>query len=163
MRESIGSTFLYNIIFLFIIIVMFLLTATLNYYKGYKVNSYVLHSIEKYNGYNAKSKNDIDRIFTGIGYSSENGGCSKRGNDSILLTNNSDNYCVYYYPDDRSSHEKNDKLTDGSGRSLYYSYGVTTFISADFPIIGEFRVPVFTKGSRIYRFPGSCQVGKDCN
>ena len=35
-------------IFLFIVIVMGLLTATLNYYKGYKVNDHILKSIEKY-------------------------------------------------------------------------------------------------------------------
>ena len=161
MRESIGSTFLYNIIFLFIIIVMFLLTATLNYYKGYKVNSYVLHSIEKYNGYNTKSQDDIDRILTGIGYSSENGGCSPRGGSFLLTNNNIHDYCVYYFPDDRSRLEKKEELTDGSGRPLYYSYGVTTFISIELPIVGKFKVPVFTKGERIYRFTGSCQINGD--
>ena len=38
MREGIGSVFLYNIIILFVIIVFGLLSATISYYKAFKVN-----------------------------------------------------------------------------------------------------------------------------
>ena len=51
MKESIGSTFLYNIIFIFIIIVFGLIAATLNYYKGFKINTRILQSIQKNSGY----------------------------------------------------------------------------------------------------------------
>ena len=159
MRESIGSVFLYSIIFLFIILVMFLLTATLNYYKGYKVNKYILQSLEKYNGYNQYSKADIERILSGIGYSAENGTCPERGSDSSILTNDgSFNYCIYYYHDDRSNTEKEKQMTDKNDLPLYYNYGITTFISVKLPIVGRFKIPVFTKGERIYRFSGSCQM-----
>lgn len=171
MRESIGSTFLYNMIFVFIIVVMAILTATMNYYKAYKVNSRILDIIRNNSGYNLNSVEKIDEILGSLGYSNygPQADCPRRGNKSTLINvtasdvggNTSYLYCVYYYPNENSKKNKSDRNSDN--KSLYYAYGVTTFISADFPIIGEFRVPVFTKGSRIYRFPGSCQVGKDCN
>ncbi len=134
---------------------MALLTATLNYYKGYKVNTYILNSVEKYSGYNDKSISDIDRVISGIGYTSETARCSSRRNASLLSENKS--YCLYYYTNESRNNEVNSE-----GKSKYYSYGVTTFISVELPIIGRFRVPVYTKGERIYRFTGSCQ-GNECN
>ena len=160
MRESIGSTFLYSIIFVFIIIVMGLLTATLNYYKGYKVNSYILRSIEKYSGYNEHSIKDIDRITSGIGYTSDVvNNCPNRDGTSAISSDKS--YCLYYFTDERSNTERNKGITNRDGRPVYYSYGVTTYISVELPIVGRFRVPVYSKGERIYRFTGSCQVDGD--
>ena len=159
MRESIGSTFLYNIIFLFIVIVMGLLTATLNYYKGYKVNSYILHSVSKFSGYNDSSRADINRILDNIGYSADRGTCPAREN-AVALTNN-ESYCLYYYPDERSSREKSLKRLTKDGKPIYYAYGVTTFISIELPIVGKFKIPVYSKGERIYRFSCFCQIGGD--
>lgn len=156
MKESIGSTFLYNIIFIFIIIVMGLLTATLNYYKGYKVNSRILDSVEKFSGYNTESINEINRIISGIGYTTEVVNCSDRKNAVLVSENQS--YCLYYY-----SNDTRDNSLNSDNRAKYYSYGVTTFISVELPIVGKFRIPVFSKGERIYRFSGSCQRGADCN
>ena len=160
MRESIGTTFLYNIIFVFILLVFGLLTASLSYYKGYKVNNRILKAIKDNSGYNSNSYREIERILKGIGYTVEGGSaqnqCARnRGNMSLVtLSGRSSNYlyCVYYNPDDTNSNE-NDKK--------YYSYGVVTYIYVDLPIIGKFKIPVYTKGERIYRFTGSCQFGVD--
>ena len=160
MKESIGSTFLYNIIFLFIIIVMGLIVATLNYYKSYKVNTRILDSLEKYSGYNENSKNDINRILSGIGYSSDSVDCSERDNASII---NKSNICIYYYKNELSEKEREDDYyftNDDDKNPRYYSYGVTTFISIELPIVGKFKVPVFTKGDRIFRF--SCNDVRGC-
>lgn len=160
MRESIGSAFLYNIIFLFIIIVFGLVIGTLNYYKGFKVNTSILNSVEKYSGYNDYSKKDIDRVLTGLGYSVNSVRCSERKNAKLISSNK--NYCLYYYSDDRSNSEKTSDKVTKDGRPIYYSYGVTTFISVELPIVGQFKVPVYTKGERIYRFSYSCQNDGDC-
>lgn len=138
---------------------MGLLTATLNYYKGYKVNKYILRSIEKYSGYNELSKKDIDRIISGIGYTTEKANCPPRGNFEPISSDKS--YCIYYFPDERSNSDKKNHISNKDGRPIYYSYGVTTFISIELPIVGRFRVPVYSKGERIYRFTGSCQVNGD--
>ena len=139
---------------------MGLLVATLNYYKGYKVNTRILNSLEKNSGYNESSKSDINRILNGIGYSSDSVSCSARDDASIL---NESNICIYYYKNELSGDEKNDSyyLTNDEYKNpRYYSYGVTTFISIELPIVGKFKVPVFTKGDRIYRF--SCKDVRGC-
>lgn len=173
MRESIGSTFLYNMIFAFIIIVMGLLTATLNYYKSYKVNNYILNIISDNSGYNTVSAKKIDTVLKNFGYSvPDSKSCPKR-NGVILIDPlpvdgvKNYSYCVYYYQDETSTKSKQSEetvgSTDNSKLPSYYAYGVTTFIAIDLPIVGRFRVPVFTKGNRIYRFTGSCQPGVDCS
>ena len=172
MKESIGSTFLYNIIFIFIIIVFGLIAATLNYYKGFKINVRILQSIQKNSGYNATSKKDIDRILSGLGYTSERNGiqntCPKRDGISAITSNRAGAgdtaylYCVYYYPNENGAKDNNSKTKEGKSR--YYAYGVTTYIYVDLPIVGQFKVPVFSKGERLYRFSGNinCQRGADC-
>ena len=139
---------------------MGLIVATLNYYKSYKVNTRILDSLEKYSGYNENSKNDIDRILSGIGYSSDSIDCSERDPASII---NKSNICIYYYANELSEKEKEDDYyftKDDDKNPRYYSYGVTTFISIELPIVGKFKVPVFTKGDRIFRF--SCNDVRGC-
>lgn len=153
MRESIGSTFLYNMIFIFILVVFGLLTATLSYYKGYKVNTRILKAIKDNSGYNDNSKKEIERVLTGIGYTVErkgiqvdnvNGCPEKRGNLERVIDNDSSYlYCVYYNPHDVSKKDK---------EKNYYSYSVVTYIYIDLPIIGNLKIPVYSKGERIYEF-----------
>ena len=166
MKESIGSTFLYNIIFLFIIIVFGLLTATLNYYKAFKVNKAILNYIAMYSGYNVKSKEAIGNYLDSIGYSAnaEGKSCSGDRHDGTLITNGVQNhyYCVYHHSDDRSRDEKNKNLmnADTNKKPIYHAYAVTTYLYIRLPIAGEFKVPVYTKGERMYNFSDN-QVQED--
>lgn len=156
MRESIGSTFLYNIIFLFIIIIIGLLTSTINYYKAYKVNKAILGYISKYSGYNYFSERDTKNYLKSIGYTAntESEVCrgEKKGASLLSHYDNSYHYCVYYYYNENGS--EGDKKNTGTGENnyVYNAYGVTTYIYVDLPIVGKFKVPVFTKGERIYNF-----------
>ena len=68
MRESIGSVFLYNIIILFVIIVFGLLSATISYYKAFKVNERLLYSLDKFEGYNQFSREEMETYLSSIGY-----------------------------------------------------------------------------------------------
>lgn len=160
MKQSIGTAYLLNFVFTFIIVLFAFLIATLSYYKAYKVNTKILQAIEKYEGYNGNSQTEINRILGSLGY---NGGSSNncktyRGsnpNDNVLIrggrnvpvnniipyTTNLEeekyDYCVYLYND-----------TDD-----YYSYGVVTYIHINFPIINQTaKVPIFTKTEKIYKF-----------
>lgn len=154
MRESIGSTFLYNIIFLFIVIIIGFLTATINYYKSYKINKAILGYISQYSGYNKLSKQAADDYLTSIGYTVNSQGdvCSGDKADGVLVTtvlNNNHYYCVYYHENENGS--EGDKK-NGDGKHIYHAYGVTTYIYVDLPIVGKFKVPVYTKGERMYNF-----------
>lgn len=159
MRESIGSTFLYNMIIVYIIIVIGLLTATVNYYKGYKINTRILNSINKYAGYNSLSKNEIENYLSGIGYLSSPDGqneCPVRNGlepisaRSIGAGDTNYLYCIYYFDNDNSSKEIDLKNKDNE--YAYYNYGVVSYIYVDLPIVNKFKVPVYTKGERIYNF-----------
>lgn len=144
MKESLGSTFLYNIIIVFIVIVFAILAATLTYYKAYKVNTKIINSIEKFEGYNDLSVKEINYTLTSIGYMykddhkcpAEKNGASLAGPESKQFR-----YCVYYYPKD--------------GDDRHYSYGVMTYITIDIPIVNMFlQIPIYTRSNRIFRFNG---------
>lgn len=163
MKESIGSTFLYNMIFVYIIIVFGLLTATMNYYKGYKVNTRIISYIKQYSGYNSVSHDKIEKYLSSIGYKTSNENindvCSSTKGSGVLIDSSSPYfgdsnylYCVYYFSNESNENEK---------KGEYYGYGVTSFIFVDLPIIGNFKLPVYSKSSRIYNFDDSnnCQPG----
>ena len=162
MREGIGSVFLYNIIILFVIIVFGLLSATISYYKAFKVNERLLYSLDKFEGYNRFSKEEMENFLVSIGYTynpdSQNE-CPEEKDGGILIRANNTSYlyCVYYYSDDRGSQE-NDEL-NGDREPIYYNYAVTSYIYADLPIVGAFKLPVYTKGERIYNFSDSQEQG----
>lgn len=156
MKQSISSTFLYNIIIIFIILVFAVLAATLSYFKAFKVNSRIINALEKYEGYNHLSKAEIDQTLSTIGYqvgNSENcqptrdkgAGILKQGlNFPTNPTNENFNYCIYLY--------KNDVPTNYGGRNTYYSYEVVSYITFDFPIINQFKVPIHNRSARIFKF-----------
>ncbi len=153
MREGIGSIVLYNMIIVFILIVFALLAATLSYYKAFKVNSYILLSIDKFEGYNDPAIDEINNTLNTLGYTvNTNGDVCKASRGDGILVENQDNtyyYCVYFYGNDTGDGEERN---NGDGNPLYYNYSVVSYIYVDLPIIGSFKVPVHTKGERIYNF-----------
>ena len=118
---------------------------TLIYHKAFVVNTKIINSIEKYEGYNKYSSDEIDRSLMSIGYpNGEIKKCPKKHNNLNLSTQISKkyNYCVYM------------NENDGNGvYGSYYSYGVITYITIDFPLISSFlKIPVYTESNRIYKF-----------
>lgn len=139
MKESIGSTFTYNLIILFIAIVFAILGATLLYYKAYKVNTRIINSIEKFEGYNSLANAEINSTLTSLGYMTEVGkSCPAEKNGGTLVEQDTDfRYCVYYFQDDEK----------------HYSYGVMTYITIDIPVVNTFlQIPIYTKSNLIYKF-----------
>ncbi len=136
MRESLGSVFLYNIIIVFVLIIFAFLAATLAYSKAFRVNSRILTTIEKYEGYNSQSIEEINQILGTLGYRHEASRCGKRGNTDPVTASNEYDYCVYFHRIDKD----------------HYSYGVTTYISMEFPLIRNFKLPVYTETERIFDF-----------
>lgn len=143
MKESIGSTFLYNIIIIFIAIVFAILAATLTYYKAYKVNTRIINSIEKFEGYNSLAINEIGNTLTSIGYLDKSDHkCPTTKNGGTLQNENKKfRYCVYFF--------------DNDGDERHYSYGVITYITLDIPIVNMFlQIPIYTESNRIFKFNG---------
>ncbi|MBR3199284.1 MAG: hypothetical protein IKG27_04645 [Bacilli bacterium] len=152
MRESIGSVFLYSVVFVFIMIVFGLLSATMSYYKGFKVNTRILSSINKFSGYNKLSKEEIEKYLSSIGYTpnDEKATCTEDTKKGELLSATDETgapsnylYCVYYIENDS---------VENDGTKKYYSYGVKSYIYIDLPIVGKIKVAIYSKGERIYKF-----------
>ena len=106
MRESIGTSFMLNFIVIFLVFVFAFLAATLSYYRAYRVNNAIIHSIEKFEGYNAKSKKEIIDKLNTLGYEIHEIECSETfksksvnfgDSAGTLLSTNADGYCVYLY------------------------------------------------------------------
>ena len=141
MSGSIGHTFLYNIVILFIIIVFAFISGILSYYKAFKVNNRIIHAIEKFEGYNDLSKTEIDYTLGNLGYSVEDANCKAEYKNMYLIDSLNENYryCIYI-----------DNLNPESG--TYYTYGVLTYMNLNLPIINILNIPVFTRTNRIYKF-----------
>lgn len=143
MKDAIASTYIYNIIIIFMLIIFVFIMGTIVYYKSFKINKNILSIIEKYEGYNDLAKEEIATSLKSIGYGVEaDGRCPTK--EGVMAEAPADNYkyCIYYFPNDAED-----------GGNTYYSYGVITYVSFDFPFFNTFiRIPIYTKSNRIFRF-----------
>lgn len=145
MRQAIGSTFLYNVMIVFIVITFGFLAATLSYMKSFKINSKIANSLEKFEGYNTLSAKEIETSLTTLGYRINNMGnlnCPERTHKGrtyspITEFGTDFKYCIYEYPKENG----------------YFTYGILTYIYMDIPIVGgTFSLPVYSETERIYEF-----------
>ena len=131
MKESISYTFLLNIIIIFIVISFFAIMSIMSYTKAFRANSKVINAIETYEGYNG-AISEIDRTLTNFGYQRRNMTCPKKDGQTAINGvdgRTGDGICIYLFD-------------NGST----YSYGVTTYMSFDFPVISTLiRIPVYTR------------------
>lgn len=141
MSGPVGHTFLYNLIIFFIIVIFAFISGTLSYYKAFKVNNKIIYAIEKYEGYNKLSKEEIDRILGNLGYSLEDANCKENYKKMYLINSVGENYdyCVYI---------ENER----PAKNTYFYYGVLTYMKLDLPIINVLNIPVFTRTNKIYKF-----------
>lgn len=143
MKKSLSGVMIFNIIIIFLLAVFALLTATFSYAKAYKVNTRIISSIERYEGYNSSALADINQYLGALGYikgAKNNCPTTKviNGKTGTLMSNNNAQYyyCIYRFTEEQ----------------YYYSYSVTTYISIDLPMIKEFKIGVTSKTNRIYNF-----------
>lgn len=149
MKESIGYTVTLNLIIIFIVVVFAFLSATLIYFKSNKVGNVIANSIEKYEGYNSYSINEIGMQMSSLGYSSSSieNSCNKKqtinGGAGVTcnLVNNENakgknGYCVYF-------------CQEGD----YYYYRIRTNMMFNLPIINNLlNIPVYSNTNRLYDF-----------
>lgn len=151
MRESIGSIALYNFIIIYIILVFAILSAMISYNKAFKINSRIIGSIEKYEGWNEGAQKEADRYLGSFGYRERDRyfRCPENNDERTNLGNGSVyQYCVYY------------DETEDPKETGYYRYSVVTYIYADLPIVGNFSLPIWGKSNRIYKFTDSQEIQK---
>lgn len=134
----------------FLVLVFAILAITLSYTKAYRVNSMIVDSVEKFEGFNDFAKKDVIRILSGIGYHADPGfnaekSCPKYTDNRELQSNNLKNgerfplypLCVYHIKTDDE----------------YYRYGVLSYAYIELPIIGKLiKFQVYSETRDIYYF-----------
>ena len=147
MRESISYTVTLNFVITFIIIVFAFLSATLIYFKSNKVGNIITNSIEKYEGYNSLSEEEIGLKLTAIGYNMRSITCNSeirdRKNGNVICNlvtipsgTGEKAYCIYLC-------EEED----------YYYYRIRTNMMINLPIVNELlNIPIYSNSNRMFDF-----------
>ncbi len=150
MKESISNAFLFNIIIIFVIIMIAFFVGSLSYSKAFKVKNKIVEEIEK-EGENStdpataytRAEDDITEWLNagddgnGIGYRPKTNAVSgvRCNNDrGTLVSQSSDyQYCVYMI----------NTCTNGRENKCGVYYRVTAYMFFDIPIIGDMiQIPV---------------------
>lgn len=143
MKEAIGTSMVFNLMMIFIGILIVILLGSISYSKGFKIRNRIIDRIEEYSGFSTDAESDVKKAIESdlqaIGYRIVTDlNCSGKGeneNATLLTTDyNTYNYCVYQYD---------------TGKGSYY--GVTVFISFDIPLIGDYiNIPIYGETRIIY-------------
>ena len=139
MKQGISFLFTFAIMSVFILMVFALLSATLSYYKAFKINNSIASIVEKYEGYNDLSINEITQKLSSLGYRLGTVGCDKKFSKKATPVDSSDKqhaYCIY-------KHEK---------KNGYFSYGIETYIFVELPFGVHFKLPVYSETEPIFVF-----------
>lgn len=135
MKEAIGTSFVFNIIMIFVGIMIAILIGSISYSKGFKVRNRIIDRIEEYAGYDPSSGvvNAIESDLKAIGYKIvgviDTDKCSIRNGKTSLTESYSGGYeyCVYEYDTNKGKY-----------------YGVTVFINFDIPLMGKYiNIPIY--------------------
>lgn len=131
MRETIASTWIYQLVIIFILMFVAFLILSLTYSKNYKTKNEIIDIIEKYEGVNQKSVQLINNYLSYTGYKVKHS-CPTQPNDWLGATS-----------------LENISLTKAQvGEKYYYClrrvinsnkmyYQVKTFFKFNLPIFGD--------------------------
>jgi hypothetical protein len=124
MRESIANSYVFNLVLIFVGILIVLLVGSLSYSKTFKIKTRIIEILEKYENYNNGTvRKEIDTLLSQAGYKVARGtkkSCPSLNGRAAINSSNNYRYCIYKFSDVRG-----------------YYYTVTVFISFEFPIIGD--------------------------
>lgn len=139
MKEAIANTFVFNLVIIFVIVLLAFFIGSLSYSKAFKVKNRIVEEIEKDQGYTSETeKNIADWIRgNGIGYNVNTGNnrvdCPNVENGKKLPISDYQ-YCVYEF---NTCSAKTDRAKCGK------YYRVVTYMTFDFPIIDQLiKIPV---------------------
>ena len=126
MKEAIGTSFVFNMIMVFVGVMIALLVGALAYQKGFKIRNRIIDIVQKYEGYTIDAREEIDSNLRDIGYQIVDKECKNR--EGATMVQDSDyRYCIYQYNTTKGPY-----------------YGVTVFIHFDIPILGDWvEIPIY--------------------
>ncbi len=141
MKEAIANAGVFNLIIIFVFILLAFFIGSLSYSKAFKVKNKIIDEIEKEEGYNDNTVLEIDSWLKEIGYRVDprdgSFNCPAVDKDNgILMEDNSSKYqyCVYKF-DTCKGHDN--KAICGT------YYRVIAYMYFDVPIVGDLiKIPV---------------------
>lgn len=133
MRETVGATWIYQLVIVFILIFVAFLALTMNYTKAFKVKNDVLSIVEKYEGFSKKSISIINNYLLSNGYKTTNDcysnemGSQDLTSDVLKKATSGQKYyyCVSKIP------------TATETRANRAKYKIRIFFRFDLPVIGH--------------------------
>ncbi len=140
MREAIGSTFLFNIMIVFIFFFSAFLAIAINYSQAFRVKNQIINYIEQYEGMNEKSEQEIVDYIRNSGYhrditcDCDTGGSG--GNYSCGNTNDDRNGAKVKLDSGNEAKGLCIRKLKNANDDTYYR--VTTFVKFNLPLIGDF-------------------------
>ena len=161
MKESIGNAVLFNIVIIFVVILIAFFVGSLSYSKAFKVKNKIIEELEKEGEYASDPENAYtkaeDEILkwlksgndgTGIGYrrntaggANNTGNCKSNNENAELVNNVSDyEYCVYKIS---TCTGKTASETSQKKAKCGIYYEVVAYMYFDVPIIEDLiKIPV---------------------
>ncbi len=168
-KEAVGGTSLFFIVIFIMSIFTIYIAIAINWSMAYKVKDEILFYIEKNNGMNQKTVDDINSYTSNVGYDSR-GECPSGGKKDngcwiaaslgtikgVSVSRHATNYCVrkLYYAD-----------SEGMPKRAYYS--VRVFFQINAPIVSRLKLAIDgdTKAltnpvdSDVFGFPDATKCG----
>lgn len=166
MKESISYSFLLNIIILFIFVCVAIIMGIFSYYKAFRANTIISETIEKYEGFNCVSKEEIARKLGGLGYNTPfNVQCKSSDGNCETDSDTNGNYKVISYNlDFEGNHVYNEdmnstyKCEEKNGinyctTNKHYQYGIYTYMYVELPVVSSLlKLSYFSKTNPMYEF-----------
>ena len=127
MREAVGGTFLFNIVIIFIFFFASFLAIAINYSQAFRIKNQVINLIEQYEGIDESKEEIVDYIISSGYYREKTCDSDSTGERVSYNAKEAKGLCV--------------KKMENRNGDIYYK--VTTYVSFDLPIIGNFfSIPV---------------------
>lgn len=134
MKEAIANVGVFNIMIVFVVVLLTLFVGSLGYIKAYKVKDYIINEIETDEGWNVSTEKKVEDFLIDVGYQSDfKIDCPSFSGGEAIKTDSNYKYCVYKFDLDK----------DNSSNKTGVYYKVMAYIKYDFPIIGQMvKIPV---------------------
>lgn len=159
MKESISYSFLLNIVIVFIFICAAIVMGMFSYNKAFRANTIILRAIEKYEGYNCASKEEISKNLGTIGYNVPFTPTCKKSEKNCVVDETNKFKVVPYNLDGPTD---GDYVYDTTGsvyirangnQTQHYRYAITTYMYIDVPVVNQLiRMSVTSRTNTMYEF-----------
>ena len=159
MKESISYAFLLNIIILFVVVCFAIVMGIFSYNRAFRANTIISQTIEKYEGYNCASKEEIALKLDNISYNTPfRVSCNNKETPCEVDPNSTYAVISYNLDINGNKYAGNNLMsstvdTQSSQQTRTYQYGIYTYMYFDIPVISKLaKIPFFSKTDIMYEF-----------